>query len=59
MTKLVKSNLPRSKFPFIWGGGGGREGGRGSKLVKSNLPRSKFPFIWGEGGVKVGQVKSA
>ena len=71
MTKLVKSNLPRSKFPFIWGV---------SKLVKSNLPRSKFPFIWGGGeggqswssqicldlnfplflgGVKVGQVKSA
>ena len=21
-SKLVKSNLPRSKFPFIWGGGG-------------------------------------
>ena len=51
MTKLVKSNLPRSKFPFIW---------RGSKLVKSNLPRPKFPFIfWGGGGIKVGQVKSA
>ena len=39
-SKLVKSNLPRSKFPFIFGGGG-------SKLVKSNLPRSKFPFILG------------
>ena len=67
-SKLVKSNLPRSKFPFSLEGG--------SKVVKSNMPRSKFPFIWGVsklvksnlprskfpliwGGVKVGQVKSA
>ena len=42
MSKLVKSNLPRSKFPFILGR---------SKLVKSNLPRSKFPFIFFLGGV--------
>ena len=50
-SKLVKSNLPRSKFPFILGGEGG------SKLDKSNLPRSKFPFILGGGGL-FGQVKS-
>ena len=57
-SKLVKSNLPRSKFPFIWGGCQGWSSQicldlnfplfwGGSKLVKSNLPRSKFPFIWG------------
>ena len=49
MSKLVKSNLPRSKFPFILGRGG-------SKLVMSNLPRSKFPFILGRGVSKL--VKS-
>ena len=42
-SKLVKSNLPRSKFPFILGGG--------VKVGQlSNLPRSKFPFILGGGG---------
>ena len=57
VSKLVKSNLPRSKFPFIWGGGVKSNLSRSkfpfwrgvAKLVKSNLPRSKFSFIWGGG----------
>ena len=67
MTKLVKSNLPRSKFPFIWGVCQSwssqicldlnfplfeGEGEGGQSWSSQICLDLNFPlFFWGEGGV--------
>ena len=52
-SKLVKSNLPRSKFPFIFfGGGAGRDQSWSSQICLD----LNFPLFWVGGGSKL--VKS-
>ena len=57
MTKLVKSNLPRSKFPFIWGEEGeGEKGGGGQSWSSQICLDLNFPLFGGRGVSKL--VKS-